>query len=131
MTKRMPTKLLGVAKASGNLANAISHQRLEPVRLSAATVWASEDPVTRSFVHRVSPPRTERSCEKRIERNRFLRCLGFARADNLQDDGASHADLVLLEVDVGPLESEQFAGPQTSNDLEQDHGSLADFEGTQ
>ena len=53
----------------------------------------------------------------------------LARTDDLHDDGARDANLVVFEVDVGPLESEQFACPQSCNDIEQDHGSLAEIEG--
>lgn len=60
---------------------------------------------------RVISPRAESSRENRIERNRFLRRLRFARADDLINDRARDADLV-VEVDVDPLESEQFACPQ-------------------
>jgi hypothetical protein len=79
----------------------------------------------------VSPPVAQGSREKRIEWNWLLRCLGLARPDNLQDDGAGHADLILDEIDIRPFESEQFACPQSSNNIEQDHGSLSDIEGAE
>jgi len=125
VAERMPPHLLGNASTSGYLTNSIPHQRLVPVRLSALTVGTREDPVGLGLVLRVSPPSTERSREERIERNWFLRGLGLARADNLQDDGASHADLVPDEIDIRPFESEQFTCPQTGNDIKQDHSPLA------
>jgi hypothetical protein len=79
----------------------------------------------------MSPPRAKRSREERIEWNWSLRRLGLARADNMQVDGERHADLILDEIDVSPFESEQLAGPQTSNDVEQDHSPLANIEGTE
>jgi hypothetical protein len=127
----MPPDFLRDAETSRDLTNSIPHQRLVPVRLSASTVRAGEDPVTGDFVFRVNPPGAKRCREKRIERNWFLRSLGLARADNLQDDGARHADLVLDEIDIRPLEPEELAGPQTGNDIEQDHSALADIEGAE
>src|SRR5579863_2411650 len=127
----MPAHLLGDANASCGHTNSIPHQRLVPVRLSAAAVRAGKHPVTGFLVLCVGPPCAERSCEKWIKWNWLLRCLGFARADNLQDDGARHADLVLDEIDIRPFESEQFACPESSNNIEQDHRSLSDIEGAE
>src|SRR5579862_9022098 len=121
----MPPHLLGNANTSCYLTNSIPHQRLVPVRLSAPTVRAGEDPVARGLVVRVSPPRAKCSREKRIERNRFLRRLGLTRVDNLQDDGTRYADLVLDKIDIRPFESEQLAGSQAGDDIEQNHGAFA------
>src|SRR6266567_4075242 len=131
VAERMPPHLLGNASTSGHLTNSIPHQRLVPVRPSAPTVRAGEDPVARGLVLRASPPGAERSCEERIERNWFLRSLGLARADDLQDDGARHVDLVPDEIDIRPFESEQFTCPQTGNDIKQDHSPLPDIEGAE
>jgi hypothetical protein len=131
MAECMPPHLLGDADTSCDLTNAIPHQRLAPVRPSAPTVRAGEYPVARGLVPRVSPPGAERSREERIEWNWFLRRLGLARANNLQDDGARHADLVLDEINIGSFESEEFACPQSCDDIQQDHGSFADIQSTQ
>ena len=123
VAERMPPYLLGDPNTSGYLTNSIPHQRLVPVRPSALTVGTREDPVGCGLVLRVSPPGAERSREERIERNWFMRCLGLARADNLEDDRARHADLVLDEVDIRPFEPEQFACPESSDNIEHNPGT--------
>src|SRR5579863_4461208 len=127
----MPPHLLADANTLCENTNSIPHQRLVPIGFSASAVWAGEDPVVRGLVLRVSSPSAQGFREKRIEWNWLLRCLGLARPDNLQDDGARHADLVLDEIDIRPFESEQFACPESSNNIEQDHGSLSDIEGAE
>ena len=131
VAKRVPPDFLRDAHPARNLADLIAHERLSPVRLSLVAVGTGEDPVASGFVLRVIPPRAESSRENRVERNWFLRRLRFAGADDLKNDGARNADLVFIEVDVYPLESEQLACPQSCNDIEQDHGSLAEIEGAQ
>ncbi len=129
VAERMPADLLGDSNTSRQNTNSIPHQRLVPVGFSTSAVRACEDPVAGRLVFRVSPPSAQCPGEKRIEWNGFLRRLGLARADNLQDDGTRNSDLVLEEIDIRPLEAEEFAHPQSRDDIEQNHGPFAEIEG--
>ena len=126
VSERMPPNLLDDANATRELTDLIALVRLSPVWLSASAERIGKDPVTGGFVLCVVPPCAQNSCENRIEGNCFLRRLRFTGANDLHEDRARYTDSVFVEIHVGPLESEQFAGPLSCNNIELNHGSFAE-----
>src|SRR5579863_8194819 len=63
-----------------------------------------------------------------MERDRLLRGLSLAATDDAEDDRSCDAEFSTFEVNVAPLESEQFTLPQARGCGQENEGAFANSE---
>src|ERR1700757_37380 len=68
------------------------HEALPPIWPFSLRRRARKYPIVRMAVLCVIAPHLETFCQTRVERNRFLRCLSFARTNDLEHDGPYDAN---------------------------------------
>jgi len=77
-----------------------------PVRELFLACGTGEDSITIHRVSRLPSPHQQNASQLRIERDWFLRCFRLARAHALKGNGPGHVQFEVLEVHVGPFQSE-------------------------
>src|SRR5882762_8040314 len=109
-------------------ANVVSHDCLGPKRVLTAGMRTSKEPVFAFAIRGLLAPRKQRLGQRAVKRHWLLRGLRLAGADNLVDDRASYAYMLGGEVDILPLQSEEFAAPRNGTQGHQHHRAFFDGE---
>lgn len=112
VSESMPADALLNIEGLGNWSNIIAKDGCAPVRPPFFVQAARKDPVVRIRKLIGLSPGRQRISELRMERNRLLRGLRLAAADNTEDDRPGHTEFPMFEVNVTPLEPKQFTLPQ-------------------
>ena len=124
----MPADALLNIEGLGNWSNVFAKDGCAPVRPSSLVQSARKDPVLTTYKLARLSPRDQRISELRMERNRLLRGLRLAATDDAEDDRSCNAEFSTLEVNVAPLEPEQFTLPQAGGCGQENEGAFAKSE---
>jgi len=103
-------------------------ERSRPVRLHSVCMRAGKDPVLRARICAKVPPAPQRFRKARIQRYGFALRFCFAFANVLKRDRARDTDFKLLEIDVLPLQRQQFSYPQSGHHVYKHSGMRRLFE---
>src|SRR5438067_10756449 len=124
----MPTKLRFNSKFPSSRSQILVQNCLSPIRLLSKAMPARKNPVFWLAISGLFFPLDERFADKRMDRYGLLRRLCFARSHEAMNDGSRHVHCSCREIDIAPLESEQFALPDARRCSDEDQSPLANLQ---
>ena len=105
----MPSDALGDPQLLGNRADVPAHRLLSPVRIFSAATRTGKHPMLRLLVGVLLAPALQGLDQVLVKWNGLLRGLGLAGADHLTYHRSRHSELSDFEINILPLQTEQFA----------------------
>src|SRR4051794_7329597 len=114
MPESVPTKLRFNSQFASRWSQVFVQNRLSPVRLLSMAMPARKNPIFWLAIKGLFFPPDERLAHQGMDRYWLLRGFRFARSHKTVHDGSRDVHCSCREVDIAPLESEQFALPNSS-----------------
>src|SRR5258707_5562364 len=111
VTEGVPSNTLLQLDSPRRRSDVVSHDRLRPVRAFAIGVRTGEDPIFSLSEGSMSTPFQQSLSQRFVKRHGFLRRFRLADANDLTDDRTDNAKMFRHEVNVLPLQGEEFAAP--------------------
>ena len=124
----VPPDPLRDAQLLRDRADVMTKKLLSTIRVLSAILRAGEHPTLRRSIGCSATPVPQVADQMIVEGHGFLRSLSLALSDDLLHDRSNDPELLILEVDVLPLERKQFALSQSRCHIQQDHDSLPRLE---
>jgi len=116
----MPANPLRDAQLVRYGADVMPEKLLSPIRVLPAILGTGEHPTLQSSIGCSAMPTPQGAHQMIVKRHGFLRSLRLTPPDDLLHNGSSNPELLVLEIDVLPLESEQHALPQSGGHIQQE-----------
>src|SRR4029077_18349759 len=110
---------------AGGGAEVPAHQLLSPVRIFSTATRTGKHPMLRLLVGVLLTPALQGLDQILVKWNGLLRGLGLAGADHLTYHRSRHSELSDFEINILPLQTEQFALPQSGAYVQEHQDSFS------